>query len=128
MRKPATAHSVRHAGRTRSGGSFDAKPPAVPLVYQISGETFQTELPHVPLEVIDSIREAFEKQAGVGELVPDDPEYARRWRLAEPSALERMRTLFGWSVVAEFQRQAALEEIVSTPLPLQHHEHHEREE
>ena len=112
----------------RSGGSFDVKPPAVPLVYQISGETFQSELPLVPLEVIDSIREAFEKQAGVGELAPDDPEYARRWRLAEPSALERMRTLFGWSVVAEFQRQAALEAVRSTPPPLQHDEHHEGEE
>lgn len=81
----------------------------VPLVYKITDEAFQKRLPHVSLDALDSIRSEFDKQAGVGELPVDDPEYARRWTLADPTATDRMRTLFGWAAVAEFQRQAQLQ-------------------
>lgn len=81
----------------------------VSMIYQISDTGFQERFPTVPLEVMDSVRHDFEKQAGVGELAASDPEYARRWKIAEPNALERMRTLFGWAAVAEFQRKAAMQ-------------------
>lgn len=79
------------------------------MIYQISDTGFQERFPTVPLEVMDSLRHDFEKQAGVGELAAGDPEYARRWKIAEPNALERMRTLFGWAAVAEFQRKSAMQ-------------------
>lgn len=84
-------------------------PARVPLVYQISDEAFQERFPDVALEVVDTIRDNFDKQTGSGELPVTDPEYARRWSRAEPTALEKMRTLFGWAAVAEFEKQAALQ-------------------
>jgi hypothetical protein len=84
-------------------------PARIPLAYQISDEAFQERFPDVALEVMDTIRDEFDKQTGSGELPATDPEYARRWSRAEPTALEKMRTLFGWAAVAEFEKQAALQ-------------------
>ncbi|WP_035612898.1 hypothetical protein [Haloferula sp. BvORR071] len=84
-------------------------PPVYPLVYHFSDQELLANSPQVPAEVIQRIRDAFEKEAGVGELEETDPEYQRRWKLAQPSAEERFRTLFGWQAWSEFLRRSQIE-------------------
>lgn len=89
--------------------------PMLPLVYRIDEFEFREKYPNVPLEVLDAIRANFEKAAGVRELSPTDPEYAERWKMAEATALDRMRTLFGWAAVAEYERRVAIEGKAAEP-------------
>lgn len=81
------------------------------MVYQFNDDELLATAPDVPAEVIQSIRDNFEAEAGVGELQDTDPDYERRWRLAQPTAEERYRTLFGWQAYAELQRRAQIEEM-----------------
>lgn len=79
----------------------------LPLIYRIGSQAFSRELPGVPLEMLETMRQEFERQVGADRLPIDSPEYADRWNRAAPGVLDRMRTLFGWAAVAEFERQVA---------------------
>jgi len=83
------------------------KPAELPLVYQLSDEELLAHSPGVQPEVLEPIRDQFEKDAGVGKLDTADPEYARRWNIASPSADDRYRTLFGWAAYGDMARRAA---------------------
>ncbi|MDB6079980.1 MAG: hypothetical protein JWO82_3727, partial [Akkermansiaceae bacterium] len=84
------------------------RPSALPLSHAVTDEQVQQIAPDVPPQTIVKIREQFEQEAGIADLAPADPEYQRRWQIAEPTAADRMRTLYGWAAYGEFVRQAAL--------------------
>jgi hypothetical protein len=82
-------------------------PAELPVVYQLSDEELLAHSPGVQPEVLEPIRDQFERDAGVGKLDTADPEYARRWNIASPSADDRYRTLFGWAAYGDMARRAA---------------------
>lgn len=79
----------------------------LPLVYRLSDEQLLEHSPGIAPEVLEPIRDQFDRDAGVGELDPADPEYTRRWNVAGPTADERYRTLFGWAAYNDMSRRAA---------------------
>jgi len=91
---------------------------ALPLIYRLGDEEFLSHFPQMSPQVVDSLRSEFELNAGVDELAPDDPEYARRWEHAEMTLEERIRILYGWAAWGDYSRQLALEsEADSVSLP-----------
>jgi hypothetical protein len=87
----------------------------IPVVYQFSDGELLAHSPGVSSDVLDAIRNNFERDSGAGQLDPADPEYSRRWQLAAPSADERYRTLFGWQAFADLQRRAAADPAPAGP-------------
>lgn len=79
-----------------------------PLSHAVTDDQVKQAAPQVPQEVIDTVRDQFEQAAGVGQLDPSDPEYARHWDTAEREAADQMRSLYGWGAYAAMQRQTAL--------------------
>ena len=95
---------------TEDGGQAapeTVKPADLPLVYRLSDEELLEHSPGIAPEVLEPIRDQFDRDAGVGELDPADPEYTRRWNMAAPTADERYRTLFGWAAYNDMSRRAA---------------------
>ena len=95
------------AGESEEASAETVKPAELPLVYRLSDEELLEHSPSVPAEVLEPIRDQFDRDAGVGELDPEDPEYTRRWNIAGPTADERYRTLFGWAAYNDMSRRAA---------------------
>ena len=102
---PAAAVDVSQGSEQASPETV--KPAELPLVYQLSDEQLLEHSPGIPPEVLEPIRDQFDRDAGVGELDPADPEYTRRWNVAGPTADERYRTLFGWAAYNDMSRRAA---------------------
>lgn len=83
----------------------------VPLIYRLEDAEFLSRFPRMTLDVVESLRISFEQEAGVGELSPDDPVYSLRWEHAEMSLRDRIRTLYGWSALAVYEREVALDAV-----------------
>lgn len=116
LQDPRTSHDPEEMPSAGDSSTKQDEVPAatiaqasMPVVHQFSDEELLAHSPEVPPEVLDTMRENFSQDAGVGQLDPTDPEYLRRWQIAAPSADERYRTLFGWQAFAELQRRAAAE-------------------
>jgi hypothetical protein len=103
----ALAANSAFPSQQQSSAAFQ-RPVSTPLSHLISDEQAQQVAPQVPAGAIENVRQQFEQEAGVAELDPADPEYQHRWETAEPTAADRMRSLYGWAAYSEFQRQAAL--------------------
>lgn len=57
---------------------------------------------------LDAVKKAFDEEAGVGELDEESPASLPRWKQAEVSAAERIRSLYGWAAYNDYQREASL--------------------
>lgn len=57
------------------------------------------------------LRDRFAEAVGAGRLDPANPEYAERWRAAQPSNDESYRSLFGQDAFVSRQLNAAREEL-----------------
>lgn len=95
----------------RAGAQREAT--ALPLVHLISQQDLEAVVGPVEPSLLEGLRRAFDKDAGVGTLSPDSPEYAKRWAMARPSAADRFRTVFGWAAYAELQRQQEFQKLPS---------------
>lgn len=81
----------------------------VPLIYRLEDTEFRARFPGMSPEVVESLKDTFEQDAGVGELSPQDPSYAARWERAEKRLYARIRTLYGWVALGEYEREVALD-------------------
>jgi len=105
MEQPDSWHATVLAVATASA------PPQFPLVYEPAAEKLLADFPDAPAEILDTLKDSFEKEAGVGTLDPASPAYEQEWRKAEISASMRLRTLFGWGADAHLQREALLRQM-----------------
>lgn len=80
-----------------------------PLLFALADEELILRIPELSVEGIETLRDQFVEEAGVEELDPADPEYARRWVQAEVTLEERLRSLYGWGAWAAYQRQRAIQ-------------------
>ena len=112
---PAIVREQLHGMDDQDKGSFhvqrieaaatSSSPPTLPMIYGIAPEKILAGNTHATPEVIDHLKDLFEEDAGVGTHPQDDPAAVEDWKAAEPTAADRMRTLFGWGAYGAFQRE-----------------------
>lgn len=105
---------VGSAGRSRveRNGIMEAdavRQPRLQAFHVWDDEVLASRVPGLTPAGVARLREEFEKEAGVGELAQNDPEYPVRWKRAERSLEQKIRLWYGWAAWGAYEHQLALQ-------------------
>jgi hypothetical protein len=88
-----------------------APPTEVPMTHLLTQQDVKLFHPNVSPLVLEALQKSIEREIGVGEIDPSNPEYKVRWDKALRSSAEKIKSVYGTQLYSELIRLQHVKEL-----------------